>query len=85
MNDPIVKLLRKPNALHIAPKLDQFQVPLCADACPYLVAGEEITPREFDNHCKLIERKPDRICEPGVRILIDMAGRLAAYEHGERS
>ena len=38
MSDPIIKLLRKPNAPRIAPELDQFQVPLCDIGCPYFHA-----------------------------------------------
>jgi hypothetical protein len=84
MSDPIIKLLRKPNAPRIAPELDQFQVPMCDIGCPYFRTEKTWNEMIDTKRCKLTEREPDRICEPAVRVLIDMAERAAAYEHGER-
>lgn len=55
----------------IKPRLDEYQVPWCDEHCQY----------HDGKRCELLGHRPERICIPGVRILVDMATRLAELEH----
>lgn len=69
--DPMLEALAKPGAPRILPKLDEHQVPWCDRACPYLDG----------KHCTLLGTRPENVCIPGVRILIDMANAFACHQH----
>ena len=76
IESPIVVRLRQPGVARINPKLDSNQVPWCNSSCPH----HQVV------RCALLPLgrviSSERICEPAVHVLVNMATRLADLECG---
>lgn len=46
-------------------------------------ANSTIT-HEIMSLCALLETRPENVCVPGVRMLVDMAGQLMELQHGAK-
>lgn len=83
--DPIIAKLRQSGAPEIAPRLDEHHVPWCSDQCPYYERRDSQVVHELVTRCALLEARPENVCVPGVRMLVDMAGQLMDIQHGAKS
>lgn len=75
IESPLLLRMQQPDVARIKPTLDTNHVPWCNSFCPHRQAVS----------CALIPlgiTSSDRICEPAVHILVDMAERLADFECG---
>lgn len=80
-SDPILKQLLQPGAKEIAPRIDNYHVPWCSDQCPYYERKDSTVTHDLVARCALLDRMPERVCVPGVHMLVDMAGQLMETQH----
>lgn len=76
IKSPVLLRMQQPDVARIKPTLDSNHVPWCNSACPH----HQVV------RCALLPLgrviSSERICEPAVHILVDMAERLADLECG---